>query len=101
MSSKHLHFSFGYVAPDSFDIVPMDDLPPDLFKDLTDVKSRNTGLKAIVALGGWTFNDNDTVTQPVFSDMVSSAGNREKFIGNLLSFMKEYAFDGIFCSLLL
>ena len=72
----------------------MDDLSPDLFRDLTDVKSRNTGLKAIVALGGWTYNDNDTATQPVFSDMVSSSGNRQIAISNLISFMKEYAFDG-------
>ena len=91
---QHLYFSFGYIAPGTFDVVPMDDLPPDLFKDLTNVKSRNTGLKALVALGGWTFNDNGTATQPVFSDMVSSPANRETFIGNLLSFMKEYAFDG-------
>ena len=36
----------------------MDTLSSDLFNDLTNVKKKNSGLKAIVALGGWTFNDN-------------------------------------------
>lgn len=48
-----------------------------------------------VALGGWTFNDNGTATQPVFSDMVSTQANRQKFIQNLFSFLREFAFDGV------
>jgi chitinase len=94
-SLTHLNFAFGYIQPGTFEVVPMDDLPPSLFSDLTALKSRNRGLKAIISLGGWTFNDNGTSTQPVFSDMVSSAGNRKKFIGNLFSFMGHYGFDGV------
>jgi chitinase len=66
-----------------------------LFSDFTEVKNDNADLKAVVALGGWTFNDNGTATQPVFSGMVSSKGNRGTFITNLISFMREYAFDGV------
>ena len=33
--------------------------------------------------------------QDVYSNMVSTAANRAKFIVNLLSFMREYAFDGV------
>lgn len=73
----------------------MDDLKLSLFADFTEVKNENADLKAIVALGGWTFNDNGTATQPVFSDMVSSVENRAMFIANLMSFMREYAFDGV------
>ncbi|KAI4122687.1 MAG: hypothetical protein LQ338_005669 [Usnochroma carphineum] len=73
----------------------MDNAPSSLFSDLTDMKKKNSGLKAIVALGGWTFNDNGTATQPVYSNMVGSPGNRAKFISNLLSFLREYAFDGV------
>lgn len=91
----HLHFAFGYITPDSFDVAPMDGLQPSLFSDLTDLKQKNSGLKAIVALGGWTFTDDGTATQPVFSNIVSSASNRAKFITNLLSFLREYAFDGV------
>lgn len=91
----HLNFAFGYVTPGDFNVAPMDNAPPSLFSDLTDMKKGNTGLKAIVALGGWTFNDNGTATQPVFSQMVGSSGNRAKFITNLLSFLREFAFDGV------
>ncbi|KAI0572128.1 Glycosyl hydrolases family 18 protein [Pyrenophora tritici-repentis] len=91
----HLFFSFGYISPGEFDLVPMDDLKPDLFSQFTAVKKSNPGLKTVIALGGWTFNDNGTATQPVFSDVVSSPENRAKFIKKLFAFMRQYAFDGV------
>ena len=94
-SLTHLNFAFGYISPGDFRVAPMDDLPNSLFSDLTAMKKRNSGLKCMIALGGWTFNDDGTPTQPVFSDMVSSQANRAKFITNLFSFMREYAFDGV------
>ena len=91
----HLYFSFGNITPNDFKIGPMDDKPASLFSDLTDLKKKNSKLQTIIALGGWAFNDNGTTTQPVFSDMVSSAEKRATFISNLLSFLREYAFDGV------
>lgn len=91
----HLYFSFGYISPNEFKIIPMDNQKESLFSDLTDLKKKNRALKTVVALGGWTFNDNGTQFQPVFSNMVSSASNRAKFISNLLSFLRENAFDGV------
>jgi chitinase len=35
----------------------MDGLPYKLFSDFTSLKKKNAGLKTVVALGGWTFND--------------------------------------------
>jgi chitinase len=90
----HLYFSFGYITPGDFNVAPMDDQDINLFKQMTDLKSKNPGLKCIVALGGWTFND-PGVTQSVYSDMVSTQANRAKFIVNLFAFMREYAFDGV------
>lgn len=91
----HAYFSFGYITPGSLKVAPMDDLPVDLFSQFTAIKRRNSGLKTVIALGGWTFNDNGTATQPVFSDMVSTAENRQLFIGNLFGFMRRYGFDGV------
>ncbi|MCJ1355899.1 MAG: hypothetical protein MMC33_005891 [Icmadophila ericetorum] len=94
-SISHLYFAFGFVTPGSFEVGPMDGNSPDLFSDLTALKSQNSGVKTVVSLGGWTFNDNGTSNQPVFGDMVSSSANRSKFITNLLSFLRNYAFDGV------
>ena len=41
----HLYFSFGYISPGTFDLIPMDDLKPELFEQFTDVKRSNHGLK--------------------------------------------------------
>ncbi|KAF8457846.1 glycosyl hydrolases family 18-domain-containing protein [Kalaharituber pfeilii] len=90
----HLVFSFGFITPDDFNIVPMDGLPESLFNDLTSVKKRNSGLKCMIALGGWTFNDPGPF-QPVFSTMVATKASRSAFIVNLISFMREFAFDGV------
>ena len=54
----HLYFSFGYISSGTFEVVPMNDFNEDLFTKFTNVKRRNSGLKTIVALGDWTFNDN-------------------------------------------
>ncbi|KAL0257640.1 hypothetical protein SLS55_006803 [Diplodia seriata] len=90
----HLYFSFSYISPE-LDVVPMDDLSVDLFSRMTDLKKKNSDLKMVIALGGWTFNDNGTVTQPVFSNMVSTAANRKLIIDNLLAFLRQFAFDGV------
>ncbi|GME35753.1 Chitin-binding type 1 protein [Neofusicoccum parvum] len=93
-SLTHLFFSFGYITPGDFSVAGMDGLPYELFTDFTNLKKKNPGLKTVVALGGWTFNDPGP-TQKVFSDMVSTKENRARFIENLFSFMRQYAFDGV------
>ncbi|EZF35127.1 hypothetical protein H109_01457 [Trichophyton interdigitale MR816] len=93
-SFTHLFFSFGYITPGEFKITGMNGLPYKLFADFTALKRKNPGLKTVIALGGWTFNDPGP-SQKVYSDMVSSKANRSKFIQNLFAFMREYAFDGV------
>ncbi|KAI0595746.1 carbohydrate-binding module family 18 [Biscogniauxia sp. FL1348] len=90
----HAYFSFAFITPGDFMIAPMDNLSSDLFEDFTAIKTSNPGLKTIIAVGGWSFND-PGVSQTVFSDMVSTAANRQRFIGNLMGFMRKYAFDGV------
>lgn len=72
----------------------MDGLDESLFRELTDVKSRNSGLQTIIAIGGWTFTDPGP-TQTVLSTICSTQSNRAKFISNLLSFLRFHAFDGV------
>ncbi|KAA8895207.1 hypothetical protein FN846DRAFT_348546 [Sphaerosporella brunnea] len=90
----HLNFAFAYIKPDSYDIIPMDDLPEKLFKDVTNLKTDHPQLKVWVSLGGWTFNDNNTQWQPVFSDIASSDTKSVRFAQKLLAFLSQYGFDG-------
>ena len=87
--------AFGYITPGTFEIGPMPGTAPSTFSDFTALKQRNSALVAGISLGGWTFNDNGTDTQPVFGDIVSSPANRQTFINNLLSFMRHYGFDAV------
>ncbi|KAK4442906.1 hypothetical protein QBC34DRAFT_479340 [Podospora aff. communis PSN243] len=99
-SLTHLYYSFGYVEPNTFKIVPMRDddgssFPAERFRDVNRLKERNPKLKIVIALGGWTHNDNHTIWQPVFSDSVSSQSNRAKFIREIKGFLDEYGYDGV------
>ncbi|KAL4812489.1 bacteriodes thetaiotaomicron symbiotic chitinase [Aspergillus spinulosporus] len=95
----HVNFAFGYIDPKSFEIVPMDGLTPSsLFTQTADVRTFKTGLsdlEVFVSLGGWTFSDNDTATQPTFGDIARTESNRQTFANNLVDFMKKYGFDGV------
>lgn len=35
----------------------MDDVSPNIYKELTALKSKNANLKVMIALGGWSFTD--------------------------------------------
>jgi len=90
----HAYFSFAFISPGDFKVIPMPGMSPDLFSDFTAIKKRNPDLKTVIAVGGWTHNDPGPF-QTVFSDMVSTKANRDLFIGNLFGFMRRYGFDGV------
>ncbi|KAF3196307.1 hypothetical protein TWF106_005016 [Orbilia oligospora] len=90
----HLNFAFAFITPDTYDIIPMPNTDPKLFSRTTALKSTYPGLKVWISVGGWTFNDNGTIWQPVFSDLASSQAKRAKFINSMIKFMIQYGFDG-------
>jgi GH18 family chitinase len=67
----------------------------DMWVSTTSLKALHPGLKVYIAIGGWTHSNNGTIWQDVFPDLVSTSAKRAKFIGNLLSFLREYSFDGV------
>ncbi|KAF2723824.1 glycoside hydrolase family 18 protein [Polychaeton citri CBS 116435] len=96
----HVNFAFAYIDPNSFEVTTMDgETPESLFQQTTGLKSMKSGLgetlDVFISIGGWTFSDNDTATQPVFGNIASSSGNRQKFADNLVKFMTRYGFDGV------
>ncbi|EUC30532.1 glycoside hydrolase family 18 protein [Bipolaris zeicola 26-R-13] len=97
-SLTHIYYSFGYIRLSTYDIIPMDDGKPlstDTFTEFASLKQKNPGPKVFIALGGWTFNENNTIWQPVFSDLSLIPTKRALFIEKLLTFLNCYGFDGV------
>ena len=93
-SLTHLNLAFAYITSD-FNIMPMPGTGNDVFSQITSLKTKAPGLKIWISIGGWTFNDNGTSTQPLFGEIASSAVNRGTFTTNLYNFMKQWGFDGV------
>jgi chitinase len=92
----HLNYAFAYIDPESFQLTTMDVATRvSLFDDLANLKLTKPDLKIFISVGGWTFSDNNTLTQPVFGNIARSSSNREKFAKNVLAFLDEYGFDGV------
>ncbi|EUC49054.1 glycoside hydrolase family 18 protein [Bipolaris oryzae ATCC 44560] len=92
----HVNYAFAYIDPSSFEITTMDaQTPVSTFEDVVALKDLKPDLKVFVSIGGWTFSDNDTATQPVFGNIARTSDNRQKFANNLLKFMTGYGFDGV------
>jgi chitinase len=95
-SLTHLNFAFAYLDPDTYEVVPMEsDMSWDLFDDVTAAKDTSSDLKVFVSIGGWSFSDNDTDTQPLFGEIAADADNRSQFATNVLKFLNWYGFDGV------
>ena len=95
----HVNFAFAYVEPKSFKVTTMDgQTPASLFQATADIKSLKSGnskLQVFVAIGGWTFSDNGTDTQPLLGEIAADAGKRQTFADNVVNLMTKYGFDGI------
>ncbi|KAG5951737.1 hypothetical protein E4U53_002386 [Claviceps sorghi] len=92
----HLNYAFAYLDPTSFKITTMDAATPaSLFGDVSDLKAANPDLKIFVSIGGWTFSDNDTYTQPIFGNIARSSANRQLFADQTVAFLTYYGFDGV------
>ncbi|KAG6197388.1 hypothetical protein E4U50_007948 [Claviceps purpurea] len=92
----HLNYAFAYLDPTSFKLTTMDaSTSISLFDDMSDLKTTNPRLEIFVSIGGWTFSDNDTYTQPIFGNIARSSENRQLFADEVASFLTYYGFDGI------
>ncbi|VBB73365.1 Putative Glycoside Hydrolase Family 18 [Podospora comata] len=92
----HLFYAFAFIEPRSYALTTMDDeTSEDLWQLTVDAKKFNPSLKVYVAVGGWTFSDNDTVTQPLFGEIASTESNRQKFADGVVKFLNKYGFDGL------
>jgi len=87
----HVNFAFAYIDPHSYKIVTMDTATDaKLFQQTADLKSANPSLKVFVSVGGWTFSDNDTATQPLYGEIAADPQKRLTFASNAVKFMQQY-----------
>ncbi|PWY82995.1 glycoside hydrolase [Aspergillus heteromorphus CBS 117.55] len=90
----HINFAFAYIDPQTFRIAPMDNTTAPLYRPVTALKGRQSGLKVWIAVGGWAMNDPGP-SKTTFSDLAASEASQDTFFDSLLSFMQSNNFDGV------
>lgn len=63
--------------------------PEGLFKDTTNIKSIKQDISVFVSIGGWTFSDNGTATQPLLGEIAGDETKRKSFANNMVSFLRD------------
>ncbi|KAG9251358.1 putative class V chitinase [Emericellopsis atlantica] len=90
----HINFAFAGIDPDTYELVPASQSDIELYERVAALKKKDSQLKVMIAVGGWTFNDPGP-TQTTFSDIARSEKAQKAFIKSVLSFMQTYDFDGL------
>ncbi|KAF9358965.1 hypothetical protein BGX26_000507 [Mortierella sp. AD094] len=84
----HLNFAFALINDDG--VIAIDKEGDDnMYKALNDLKAKKPTLRTAITVGGWDMN------MAHYSEMVSTADNRQKFIKSAIAFVRERGFDGI------
>ena len=92
----HVNYAFTSLDPTTLAMTGMDaGTPSQLFSDTTGLKVLKPGLQVWASLGGWTFSDNGTVTQPLLGEIARDPVKRQQFSTQVLRFLETYGFDGI------
>lgn len=90
----HLIYTFVGLNGDDIKVLdPWQDLPDNGGKNgfgrFNALKSRNPGLKTLIAIGGWNEGSEK------YSVMARDPGSRARFVKNAVTFVKKYGFDGL------
>lgn len=123
----HINFAFGMFGFESWSVDPTEDRTGDeryigdhkiqpvewndedvLYPALQGLKQKNSNLKTLLSIGGWSFNTCDDTpesagtkypygpyTCKLFSKMAADPSGRTQFIRSVIDYTKKHGFDGI------
>jgi chitinase len=83
----HIHYSFITLNKDF-------SINTDEVADQLDIFRGMTGVKKIVAIGGWAFST-EPATYEIFRNAVATAANRKTLVTNIVEFLDDYNLDGV------
>ena len=89
----HLAYSFAKVGADLL-IAPWEASDVAEYAAFNDLKNSNSGLKTLIAIGGWTHNDPGEL-QPRFGQVAATQATRQAFAASVVTFLRQYGFDGL------
>jgi len=87
----HLAYAFAGINGATGQIEPYNGVSSEftLYTRFNSLKTSNPGLKTLIAIGGWTFD------QTRFSDVSSTTNKRTTFANSVVTFLESHGFDGI------
>ncbi len=84
----HVLYAFANIDSSYRIMLGDSEVDPGNLAELKAAKKRNTKLKNLISVGGWTWSGR-------FSDMAANSARRNTFAASVVSFLRKYGLDGV------